>query len=526
MTKEILQEIIPSIETNKDLLILLNGVKKELYGNSCHPFSLKLLTYYCNPSRARDSYKQFKIPKKSGGFREISAPKKSLKSIQTCLNFIFQTLYEPSTVAKGFLPGMSVVDNASIHTGMNYVFNTDIKDFFPSIPQARVWAVLQLPPFNFKREIANVVAGLCCMKVLNDKDSQDPKVRYKYVLPQGSPASPILTNIICQKLDKRLLGLAKRFNLRCSRYADDITFSSMHNVYQKDGAFMKELRRIVEDQHFTINEGKTRVQGKGGRREVTGLVVSDKVNVTRQYTREINSILYIWEHYGYESAFARFSHYYHQNKPCNTVTGGNFLKSVLMGKLMYMKMVKGEDDPVFSRLYSRFNRLCPPQGSGKMESNTCELSYTISNYEKEYGEEVVFKKKEDETTKEIRVYGLSKFQNKNIFIVLSKKCMAEFSSVLSGNTAVSLEQLKNKFFLGLFRKPDGNSFWMIIGWNPKKKTRTKPVIEEVTGLVEPESVVADGSSIDYSNDDDVLKKLISSDCDLSILRQWDKTKKT
>jgi hypothetical protein len=61
------------------------------------------------------------------------------------------------------------------------------------------------------------------------------------VLPQGAPTSPVLTNIVCQKLDFLLTGVAKRFGLKYSRYADDITFSSMHNVYQPDSDFLKEL---------------------------------------------------------------------------------------------------------------------------------------------------------------------------------------------------------------------------------------------------------------------------------------------
>ena len=124
------------------------------------------------------------------------------------------------------------------------------------------------------------------------------------VLPQGSPASPILTNIVCINLDRRLSGLARRFKLNYTRYSDDITFSSMHNVYQENGEFMTELRRIIADQQFSINEDKTRLQKRGSRQEVTGLVVSDRVNVVRGYARSIGSLLYIWKRYGHDSVYA------------------------------------------------------------------------------------------------------------------------------------------------------------------------------------------------------------------------------
>ena len=77
--------------------------------------------------------------------------------------------------------------------------------------------------------------------------------------------SPIITNMICDNLDRRLAGLAKRFGLRYSRYADDITFSSMHYVYQETGEFRKELERIITNQGFKINSNKTRLQKRGSR---------------------------------------------------------------------------------------------------------------------------------------------------------------------------------------------------------------------------------------------------------------------
>src|SRR5690606_27764009 len=119
----------------------------------------------------------------------------------------------------------------------------------------------------------------------------------KTVLPQGSPTSPILTNMLCRKLDRRLTGLAKRYNLTYTRYADDITFSSSHNIYN-DEVFDKELKRIIEeDQNLVINPKKTRLQKAGYRQEATGLIVNDKVNVRKRYVKQIRMWLYYWEKY-------------------------------------------------------------------------------------------------------------------------------------------------------------------------------------------------------------------------------------
>ena len=186
-------------------------------------------------------------------------------------------------------------------------------------------------------------------------DDEGNKV-FVYVLPQGAPTSPVITNMICDKLDHRLAGLAKRFGLHFSRYADDITFSSMHNVYQTGGAFRKELQRIITDQGFTINEAKTRLQKKGARQEVTGIIVSEKLNVTQKYVREIRNILYMWDRYGYNVAYSKFYPKYKEEKG-HVKKGNPDLINVIDGKLMYLKMVKGENDSVYVSLYTKFCKL-------------------------------------------------------------------------------------------------------------------------------------------------------------------------
>ena len=171
------------METRTDLVELLNKVKRGALGDKAHPFQLKQITYYCNPKRSDiRRYVNFSIPKKSGGAREISAPVRGLKSILFSLNTILQTIYTPSKFAMGFAQGRSVVDNAKIHIGQRYVYNIDLKDFFPSIDKSRVWARLKCAPFNFSDEIANTIAGLCSIRT--EKDGVE-----RFVLPQGAPTS-------------------------------------------------------------------------------------------------------------------------------------------------------------------------------------------------------------------------------------------------------------------------------------------------------------------------------------------------
>jgi hypothetical protein len=276
----------------------------------------------------------------------------------------------------GFVRERSIVDNAKIHVGNRYVYNIDLKDFFPSIDQARVWKTLQLKPLNLNKEfninatsgdekqdssrldIANIIASLCCTEMEVERQNETgawEKVK-RNVIPQGAPTSPIISNIICQRLDYLLTGVAKRFGLKYSRYADDITFSSMHNVYITEGEFLKELHRIIAEQGFCIKESKTRLQKDGYRKEVTGLVVNEKVNVQKRYIKQLRMWLYFWEKFGYEKASTLFLKKFIADKG-HLNNGKPDMTNVIAGKLDYLRMVKGADNEMYQKLKSRFEKI-------------------------------------------------------------------------------------------------------------------------------------------------------------------------
>jgi hypothetical protein len=153
-----------------------------------------------------------------------------------------------------------------------------------------------------------------------------------------------------------LTGLANRFGVTYTRYADDITFSSPHNVYGQD-AFQQELKRLIEDdQKLVINPKKTRLQRAAFRQETTGLIVNEKVNVRRRYVKQLRMQLHFWERYGYDRAEEIFRRDYLTDK-------GHLVKvvpdmiNVLEGKLEFLKMVRGVEDGTYNGLLSRFEKL-------------------------------------------------------------------------------------------------------------------------------------------------------------------------
>lgn len=351
------------MKSKEDLLALLNMANQFIYQEKVLPLRLKTLTYYSHPSVATKRYRQFNLRKKSGGIRTISSPVAGLKSLQRALNLVLQCVFEPHKSATGFIQGKSIVDNAKVHVNQNYVFNIDLKEFFPGIDQARIWKQLQFPPFNLNEqtnrlELANRIAALCCaeMEVSRQNENGEWVKQSRFVLPQGAPTSPIVSNIIAYRLDKKLSGLAKRFNLNYTRYADDISFSSHHNVYQDNSTFTIELNRIIASQSFYVNPDKTRLQKNGFRKEVTGLVVNQKVNVSRRYVKQIRMWIYYWERYGFERASSIFRRDYYRDKG-HIKKGMPDMANVLEGKLLYLKMVRGGEDITFLGLYHRFQQL-------------------------------------------------------------------------------------------------------------------------------------------------------------------------
>ena len=452
------------MQSKEDLLHVLNEAKPLVYGEKAVPFELKQLTWYANPKLGSKRYSEFKIKKKSGAERSIHAPVNGLRSLQKTLSFVLQCVYEPHNAAMGFVRDRSIVDNAKLHVGSKYVYNIDLKDFFPSVDQARVWKCLQLKPFNlnrassvepqymkledFKKEylktdehipllkgkgrmfantpygtlyvaenfdedkekyillggsslktkagkslegtlwlvnkipttsrldIANIIASLCCTEMeVERKNDRGEWVKVKRnVLPQGAPTSPVLTNIVCQKLDFLLTAVAKRFGLKYSRYADDITFSSMQNVYQPESDFLKELHRIIAEQNFHIKESKTRLQKDGYRKEVTGLLVNEKANVQQRYIKQLRMWLYYWERYGYERASGFFLQQYITDKG-HVKNGKPEMANVISGKLDYLKMVKGAEAELYQKLNIRFESLISSKTKSKINDiRRCHLN--------------------------------------------------------------------------------------------------------------------------------------------------------
>lgn len=247
-------------------------------------------------------YQRFTIPKKTGGERLISAPMPRLKAAQ---HWVLETLLKPVAIdaaAHGFVPGRSIVTNAKPHVGAAIVINLDLKDFFPSVGWLRVRGLYQ--SLGYAPQIATILA-LICTEAEVQQIEIDGRRWFVHAsdrhLPQGSPASPAITNLLCRRLDKRLSGLAAKAGFTYTRYADDLTFST-RDADADVGRLIGMVRRIVTAEGFVVHPDKTRVMRRSRRMEVTGLVVNDRLGVPRDILRNFKATLFKIERDGPEGA--------------------------------------------------------------------------------------------------------------------------------------------------------------------------------------------------------------------------------
>jgi len=277
--------------------------------------------------------------------RWISAPDPRLKHLQRQIAVLLNGLYRVRHPVHGFVAGKSVKTNAAAHLGKRYILNLDLKDFFPTITATRVEGLLVA--LGVDGRVADIIARLCT----NDG-----------CLPQGAPTSPVLSNMICFKLDKALMVLAKSSRCIYTRYADDITFSSqqpMVTLFETGvpsaGRFSPDLlapslRQAIMVNGFSINTEKAHYADRHSRRMVTGLKVNELINVDRRYVRNLRAALLSVKILGQAEAQKKFQTEY---------GGKSGLAAHLERKISWLRFIRGQSDPVFRAMALRFNAVYP-----------------------------------------------------------------------------------------------------------------------------------------------------------------------
>ena len=255
------------------------------------PKGLSYIIYKLDPAV---KYSQFQIPKSNGQLRDICAPCEQLKLIQSRLaellySCVKQIEYQENRkpLSHGFTKGRSIYSNAKCHKNRRFVLNFDLLDFFPSFNFGRVRGFLiQNRDFRLHEKVATTIAQIAC---------------FEDELPQGSPCSPVIANLIAHILDIGMAKLAYSASVTYSRYADDITFSTNKKNFpesiarplsgnQAHWVLGDELLKLVKKNGFEVNDPKTRMHYKSSRQLVNGLTVNRKVNIRSEYYKNVRAM--------------------------------------------------------------------------------------------------------------------------------------------------------------------------------------------------------------------------------------------
>lgn len=249
---KLLKQGLPVIFTTKHLALMI-GIKHRRLWHIIQDTS-KHYTYF----RIQQKNNLRKAP------REIMAPKAELKYIQKWIvtNILENIRLHPKCTA--YRKGFSIVNHASEHQGKAHILMLDLSKFFDTITHKRVYGLFK--KYGYNSGLAWDLAVLCTAihrsTYWTRFDKPDQKLFEEIifhnhpVLPQGSPASPYLSNILLKNLDKRLDMMARKSGFNYSRYADDLAFSSNNLANLPRASY---LRKLIKEEGFFLNDNKTKL---------------------------------------------------------------------------------------------------------------------------------------------------------------------------------------------------------------------------------------------------------------------------
>ncbi|MDM1067357.1 reverse transcriptase family protein [Myroides odoratimimus] len=291
-------------------------------------------------------YSYYLIRKKKGGYRRIIAPHKNIKFLQDWIKLNILDKKVVHHASNGFIKNKSILDNAKVHLDSDTILNIDLKNFFESINERRVFGIFKY--LGYHPNLALEFAKICTVDIPDEKfyslnqieqeNFEDLFNLNEPFLVQGAPTSPALSNITCINLDNRFQKLANKNNVKYSRYADDITFSGAEDNLPS----ISLLKKIIIEENFEINWKKVGKYKKGQKQLVTGLLINGSVRIPKRFKKDIFRHLYFCQKFGPINHFNKIS----PNK--------SFRKEWLMGKILYVNAVEPD---VAKEMFDQFKKV-------------------------------------------------------------------------------------------------------------------------------------------------------------------------
>lgn len=251
----------------------------------CQDLGYSARTLYSVSNTVEKHYHAVELMKSNGEVRLLRVPDKLLKSIQKRIADVLLLQETISCYAMAYRIGGSTSRNASVHVGKKKILKMDIRKFFDHITYPMVKErVFKADKYS---ESIRILLSVLCV--------------YIHRLPQGAPTSPAISNIIMREFDEIVGNWCNEKGIAYSRYCDDMTFSGDFEEKEIITFVDRELRK----NGFFLNHKKTVCLHEGQRKEVTGIVVNEKISVPAYYKKKIRQEMYYLNKYGVESHVAK-----------------------------------------------------------------------------------------------------------------------------------------------------------------------------------------------------------------------------
>ncbi|WP_188467160.1 reverse transcriptase family protein [Bizionia arctica] len=293
-------------------------------------------------------YNTYRVRKKTGGHRWIMSPIEELKTIQTWIKINILDKIQTHNSANGFVKEKSIVTNAEKHINKETILNIDLYRFFDTITEKRIYQLFK--KLGYTNKLSYDLSRILCVnppKKYWKELKKENKLKKKFIkmkpsiLPQGAPTSPIISNLLCIKLDEILFKYCEKSHLSYTRYADDITMSGDN----KNMPELKKIKSIIRHNGFTVNIKKIRFISKHKKQTVTGITVNNGLFVDKKIIKEISQELYYCIKYGYKSHL--------EYKFKKSKIKANY-KDWLYGKICFVYSVEKEKGESF---FKKFNMI-------------------------------------------------------------------------------------------------------------------------------------------------------------------------
>lgn len=238
-------------------------------------------TLYGLSNNLEKHYHNVYIPKSDGTKRKLSVPDLILKNVQRSITENILTYYPISKYATAYKRGSNVQQNATPHVNKKKILKLDIEGFFDNIIYSQVKDIVFYES-KFSEPIRILLTMLCY---------------YRESLPQGAPTSPAITNIIMYDFDEKIGAYCEEKGISYTRYCDDMTFSGDFDEKEIILLVKEKLKKLG----LFLKNRKTAVINRSKRQTVTGIVVNEKINLTKEYKKKIRQEMYYIEKFGIDN---------------------------------------------------------------------------------------------------------------------------------------------------------------------------------------------------------------------------------